>query len=83
MKLLGFMSVFQRKKSTTDQIFCIRQILDKKREYNETVHKKFVGFRKAYDSVRRDVLYSILIEIGVSIKIVRLIKMLIIIKLHF
>jgi hypothetical protein len=29
---------FRRNRSTTDQIFCIRQILEKKWEYNETVH---------------------------------------------
>jgi hypothetical protein len=50
---------------TTDQIFCIRQILEKKWEYNETVHQLFVDFKKAYDSIRREVLYNILIEFGV------------------
>ena len=32
-------------------------------------------FKKAYDSVRREVLYKILIEFGISRKLVRLIKM--------
>jgi hypothetical protein len=31
-----------------------------------------VGFKKAYDSVRRDVLYNIPIELGVPMKLVRL-----------
>jgi hypothetical protein len=66
---------FRRNKLTTDQIFCIRQILEKKWEYNETVHQLFIDFRKAYDSVRREVLYNILIEFGVPMKLVRLIKM--------
>jgi hypothetical protein len=44
-------------------------------EYNETVHQLFVDFKKAYDSVRREVLYNILIEFGVPMKLVRLIKM--------
>jgi sorting nexin-29 len=47
---------FRRNQSTTDQIFCIRQILEKKWEYNGTVHQLFIDFRKAYDSVRREVL---------------------------
>jgi hypothetical protein len=55
---------FQRNRSTTDQIFCIRQILEKKWEYSETVHQLFIDFKKAYDSVRREVLYNILIEFG-------------------
>jgi hypothetical protein len=53
----------------------IRQILEKKWEYDETVHQLFVDFKKAYYSVRREVLYSILIEFGVPIEVVRLIKL--------
>jgi hypothetical protein len=39
------------------------------------VHQLFIDFKKAYDSVRREVLYNILIEFGVPMKLVRLIKM--------
>jgi hypothetical protein len=35
----------------------------------------FIDFEKAYDSVRRKTLYNILIESGVPMKLVRLIKM--------
>jgi hypothetical protein len=66
---------FRRNRSTTDHIFCTRQILEKKLEYNETVHQLFVDFKKAYDSVRRKVLYNILMQFGVPMKLVRLIKM--------
>ena len=31
-------------------------------EYNEAVNQLFIDFKKAYDSVRREVLYNILIE---------------------
>jgi hypothetical protein len=44
-------------------------------EYNETVHQLFIDFKKAYDTVRRDVLCNILIEFGVPMKLVRLIEM--------
>jgi hypothetical protein len=44
-------------------------------EFNETVHQLFVDFKKAYDSVRREVLYNILLEFGKPINVVRLIKM--------
>jgi hypothetical protein len=37
-------------------------------EYNETVHKLFIDFKKAYNSVRREVLYNIVIEFGVTRK---------------
>jgi len=39
------------------------------------VHQLFIDFNKAYDSVRREVLYNILIEFGVPKRLVRLIKM--------
>jgi hypothetical protein len=66
---------FWHNRSTIDQIFCIRKILEKKWEYNETVHQLLIDFWKAHDSVRRDVLYKILVEFGLTMKLVRLIKM--------
>jgi len=65
---------FRRKTSATDHLFCILQIHEKKWEYNEAVHQLFIDFKKAYDSVRCEVLY-ILIEIGIPIILLRLIKM--------
>ena len=44
-------------------------------EYNEAVHELFIDFKKAYDSVRREVLYNILIVFHIPMKLVRLIKM--------
>ena len=52
----------------------IRQTLEK-REYNEAMHQLFIDFKEAYDSVRKEVWYSILIEFGIPLKLVRLIKM--------
>jgi hypothetical protein len=53
---------FRRNRSTTYHTFCIRQILEKKWEYNEEVNQLFIDFKKTFDSVRREVLYKILIE---------------------
>jgi hypothetical protein len=53
----------------------MRQILEKKWEYNGTVHQPFTDFKKAYDSGRREVLYNILIEFGIPRKLVGLLKM--------
>jgi hypothetical protein len=39
--------------------------LEKKWEYNETVHQLFIDFKKAYESVRREVLYNLVTEFGV------------------
>jgi hypothetical protein len=47
---------FRRNRSTTDQIFCIQQILQKEWEHNGMMHQLFIDFKKAYDSVKREVL---------------------------
>ena len=47
----------------------------KKWEYNEAVHQVFIDFKKAYNSIRREVLYNIVNEFGVPKKLVRLVKM--------
>jgi len=39
------------------------------------VHQLFIGFKKAYDSDRKMVLYNILNMFGISMKLIRLIKM--------
>jgi hypothetical protein len=38
------------------------------------VYQLFIDFKKAYDSVRREVLYNILIEFGIPMKLIRKIK---------
>ena len=48
---------------------------EKKWEYNEAMHQVFIDFKTAYDSVRREVLYNNLIEFGIPLTLVRLIKM--------
>jgi sorting nexin-29 len=65
---------FPRNRSTMDQILYIRQMLEKKCEYNGMVHQLFIDFKKAYDSIKREVLYNILLEFGIPKKIVRIIK---------
>jgi len=61
---------FRRNRSTIDHIFCIRQILEKKWEYDQEVQQHFLDIKKSYDSVRREVLYKILIEFGISRKLI-------------
>jgi hypothetical protein len=40
----------------------------------QLVYQLFIDFKKAYDSVRREVLYNILIEFRVPMKLVKLIE---------
>jgi hypothetical protein len=58
-----------------DQLFCIRQILEKEWHYNSTEHQLFIGFKNVNDLVRKEVLYHIFIEFGILRKWVGLIKM--------
>jgi len=75
-KLLGIINVDF---DTKDQLLIIYsafvKYLRKKWEYNEAVHQLFMDFKRAYDSVRREVLSNILIEFGIPKKQVWLIKM--------
>ena len=61
---------FRRNRPTTDGIFCVRQICEKKWEYNDAAHQLLIDFKKAYGSVRMEVFYNILIEFGIPMKLV-------------
>jgi hypothetical protein len=75
MKLLGITSVrFDVTERRLIRIFAFFRYWRKKWEYNETVHQLFIDFKRSYDSVRREVLYNILIEFRVPKKLDRLIK---------
>jgi hypothetical protein len=39
------------------------------------VHQLFIDFKKAYDSVKKEVFYNILLKFGIPKKLVSLIKM--------
>ena len=48
--------------------------MEKGWEYNLERHQIFVGFQKAYDSIRRDKLYAIMAHFGIANKLIRLMK---------
>jgi hypothetical protein len=53
----------------------IHQTLEKKNGSTMRQYFGFIDFNKAYVSVRREVLYNILMEFAINTKLVRLIKM--------
>jgi hypothetical protein len=63
----------------TDQLFirflAFVRYWRKKWEYNKEVYQTFIDFKKTYNSLRRELLYNILIEFGLPMKLVMLIKM--------
>jgi len=74
-KLLGIIIVDS---NATGQPLIIYSAFVKYLRRNGNTMKQCISsldFKKAYDSVRREVLYNILIEFGVPQKLVRLIKM--------
>ena len=65
---------FRKDKSTTDQIFCIRQIVQKSFELNVETHHLFIDFKAAYDTINREELWLILAELSIPNKLIRLIR---------
>ncbi|XP_054089770.1 LINE-1 retrotransposable element ORF2 protein isoform X1 [Zeugodacus cucurbitae] len=75
-KLIGpYQCGFRPGKSTTDQIFTMRQILEKTREKRIDTHHLFIDFKAAFDSTKRSCLYAAMSEFGIPAKLIRLCKL--------
>ena len=64
---------FRRDRSTTDQIFNVRLILQKGREFNIPTHHLFIDFKAAYDTIKRTELCKVMKELGFESKLIRLV----------
>jgi hypothetical protein len=54
---------FESDKSTIDQQFSLRQILEKSNEFNITTHHLFIDYKAAYDTITRNEIYVIMAEL--------------------
>ena len=58
--LLGEQNGFRKGRSCKDCIFSASQIIEKHREFNIPTYTAFIDFKKAFDSVDRDKLWTIM-----------------------
>jgi hypothetical protein len=66
---------FRSNRTSIDLIFCIRQILEKKWEYRETVCQLFIGFKVVHDSFRRETLCNVVSEFGIPTKLMKMLRL--------
>ena len=67
---------FRKGKSCSDHIHTLRQILEQREEWNTPLYANFLDFEKAFDSLHRESLWSIMRHYGIPAKIVNIITML-------
>jgi sorting nexin-29 len=66
---------FRSQRRTTDQIFVVRQILEKFYAHDTDPHLLFLDFKKAFDSINQKKLLESLVSFGIPKKMKRLVKM--------
>jgi len=59
---------FRKNSSTTNQIFKLRQILEKTKEFGIETNHLFIDFKSAYDKIKRGQLYNALSEFNIPNK---------------
>lgn len=64
---------FRGGRSTMNQIFILRNIIEQTIEFNSTLYMNFIDFAKAFDSINRDCLWKILKIYGLPQKIINIV----------
>ena len=67
-------SGFRSKRSTNDMIFSIRQLQEKAMEQKQDLYIAFFDFKKAFDTVNREMLWKVLTILGCPQKFVNIVK---------
>ena len=67
---------FRRGRSTTEQLFTLRNIIEQCAEWNSPLYINFTDFEKAFDSVHRESIWKIMKSYGIPDKLIRMVKLL-------
>jgi sorting nexin-29 len=74
-KIIGeYQCGFRRNKSTADQLFILRQMIEKHNEHDLDLHMLFVDFKQAFDSINRE-RFAAMDKTGIPQKLIRLARM--------
>ena len=65
---------FRKGRGTTDMIFCLRQLQEKAREHMTPLYMVFIDLTKAFDTVPRSALWTVLEKLGVPPKMRNVIR---------
>ena len=61
-------------RGTIDGIFTVRQLMEKTREQRYNLYIAFIDFTKAFDTFKRQLLFSLLEKIGCPPKLIGMLK---------
>ena len=73
-KLTDVQNGFRKGRSTTDHILSLTNIIDTRKRLRKPTFCAFIDFRKAYDTINRNILWKRLSNIGISGKMFSAIK---------
>ncbi len=65
---------FRKGRSCTDAIFILKRLIEERREHNKETHLAFIDLEKAFDNVRRKLLWEILERRGYPRHLIEAIK---------
>ena len=75
-KLMESQAGFRQKRSLTDHVFVMRQLMEAAHEFDQPLYTAFIDIAKAYDGIPRQALLAVLRRYGISDRVCHLITLL-------
>ena len=57
--------IFRKGRSCTDSTFCLKLVIEKRREFNLETHLLFIDYEKAFDNIERQISFNSLKSIRI------------------